>query len=168
MKRKCVLDDGENEPSDNYTKLLQVWKRQNMTTFKDFLVWYNNLDVGPFVTALKKNCECYRHIRIDILKTTISAPGISRQLLFDAASKCGGYFALFDQQNKDLYETLKSNITGGPSIISTRYHEAGKTYIRSNSEYPCKSIVGYDANALYLWALDQPLPVGSFFRRSSV
>ena len=25
----------------------------NMPTFRDFLVWYNNLDVGPFVTAVE-------------------------------------------------------------------------------------------------------------------
>jgi hypothetical protein len=30
---------------------------------------------------------------------------------------------------------------------------------------PCKKIVGYDANALYLWAMMQPMPTGQYTRR---
>ena len=29
----------------------------------------------------------------------------------------------------------------------------------------CRQIVGYDANALYLWAIGQPMPEGMFVRR---
>ena len=38
------------------------------------------------------------------------------------------------------------------------------TRIRGGSE-PCRSIVGYDANALYLWALMQDMPTGWYVRR---
>ena len=38
------------------------------------------------------------------------------------------------------------------------------TRIRGGSE-PCRSIVGYDANALYLWALMQDMPTGWYTRR---
>lgn len=51
----------------------------------------------------------------------------------------------------------------GPSIIFTRHHEAGKTELRGGK--PCGKIVGYDANALYLWAIGQPMPEGMFVRR---
>ena len=30
---------------------------------------------------------------------------------------------------------------------------------------PCRSIVGYDANALYLWSLMQDMPMGWYTRR---
>ena len=63
-------------------------------------------------------------------------------------------------------------MVGGPSIIFHRYHEAGKTKIREREitdqgKEPkmCQKIVGYDANALYLWAIMQNMPTGSFTRR---
>ena len=41
----------------------------------------------------------------------------------------------------------------------TRYHEAFKTFIRGGNKL-CKKIIGYDANALYLWAISQFMPTG--------
>ena len=51
----------------------------------------------------------------------------------------------------------------GPSIIFIRHHEAGQTKIRGDKL--CQKNVGYDANALYLWAIGQPMPEGMFVRR---
>lgn len=64
-----------------------------MTCFKDFLIWYNNLDVGPFVQAVIKLQNFYLNKNIDIFKTTISVPGIARQLVFQAAKNEGAYFS---------------------------------------------------------------------------
>ena len=52
---------------------------------------------------------------------------------------------------------LKNNIWGGPSIIFNRYQKVNKTLIRGNKL--CKNIIGFDANALYLWAIMQDMPV---------
>lgn len=30
---------------------------------------------------------------------------------------------------------------------------------------PCQKVVGFDANALYLWAIMQPMPTGNYSRR---
>lgn len=46
-----------------------------------------------------------------------------------------------------------------------RYAKTGETFIRNNPEKPCQNIIGYDANALYLWALDQSMPTGPHIRR---
>ena len=73
------------------------------------------------------------------------------------------YFTVFNQTNSDLHELVKDNIVGGPAIIFHRYHETGVTKIRGGE--PCRSIVGYDANALYLWALMQEMPTGWYTRR---
>ena len=79
------------------------------------------------------------------------------------------YFTLFEDKDKDLYYTVN---VGGPSIIFNRYHEKDKTRIRDvemknkgKDSKVCKKIVGYDANALYLWAIMQPMPTGSYSRR---
>jgi hypothetical protein len=62
-------------------------------------------------------------------------------------------------KRNNLFYLLKDSIVGGPSIIFNRYHEAGKTKIR-NGDKICKKIIGYDANALYLWAIAQEMPTG--------
>lgn len=54
-------------------------------------------------------------------------------------------------------------IISGPSIIFTRHHRANHTKIRGGKL--CQKVVGYDANALYLWAIGQAMPEGVFVRR---
>ena len=39
---------------EEYTYYQQVWEENKMSTFKDFLVWYNNWDVVPFLEAVEK------------------------------------------------------------------------------------------------------------------
>ena len=154
---------GSNISEEEYQYCEKVWRDHQMRTFRDFLVWYNNLDVEPFVKAVENFQQFYFEKGIDVFKTAISVPGIARQLLFRTARKENANFALFDKQNEDLYQTIKHNIVGGPSIIFTRHHCAGQTPIRGKKQ--CGAILGFDANALYLQAIGQPMPVGPFVRR---
>ncbi len=64
-----------------------------------------------------------------------------------------------DKKRNNLFYLSKDSIVGGPSIIFNRYHEANKTYIR-NGNKTCKKVIGYDAHALYLWAIAQEMPTG--------
>jgi hypothetical protein len=134
-----------------------------MTSMRDFLCYYNNLDVGPFVQAVENLQKFYFDKSIDLFKTSVSLPGIARAMLFETAKRNCACFALCDEDNKDLYETIKTNIVGGPSIVFSRYHKAGETKIRGDKT--CESIVGLDANALYLWAFGEEMPMGPFIRR---
>ena len=155
-----------NISDEEYAFCQKVWHDHKMTTFRDFLVWYNNLDVEPFVQAVTNLQKYYFDRNIDIFKCSISVPGLARQMLFESARKEGAAFSLFDTSNEDLYDAVKRNIIGGPSIIFKRYHEADKSFIRGNPQKPCKKIIGFDANALYLHCLGKEMPVGSFVRRS--
>ena len=47
LKNKNITDQ-------EYNVCINAWKDNNMKTFKDFLEWYNNLDVLPFVEAIEK------------------------------------------------------------------------------------------------------------------
>ena len=139
-----------------------------MITVNDFLVWYNNLDVLPFLEAVEKMSAFWQERKIDMFKDGISVPGLTLKYLFSFLDE-QTYFSLFDQGNSDLYHLIKDNNTGGPSIIFHRYHEAGKTKLREAEKGEaaklCQKIVGYDANALYLWAIMQDMPTGSYTRR---
>ena len=146
---------------EEYDYCQQIWTDQKMKTMRDFLIWYNNLDVEPFVEGLGKMADFYKERHIDAFKDGISVPGLTMKYLFKISPEAT--FALFDEKNKDLHQTFKDNLVGGPSIVFHRYHAAGKTKIRGGKE--CKKIVGYDANALYLSAIMKPMPTGDYTRR---
>ena len=107
-----------------------------------------------------------------MLRQGISIPDVTLTYLLITTQESGIFFSLFDEKNVDLYYLFKKNVVGGPSIIFHRYHEAGKTKIRDKEmedqgkqAKTCPKIVGYDANTLYLWAIMQDMPTGSFTRR---
>lgn len=114
-----------NINEDEYLFCQKIWRDNKMETFKEFLVWYNNLDVTPFVKAAEFFQQFYFEKGIDVFKTAISTPGVARQMLFNTAQKAGVNFALFDKFNEDLYSAFKNNIVGGPSLVFTRHHKAG-------------------------------------------
>ena len=158
----------QNISAEEYRYCQQVWEENQMITVNDFLVWCNNLDVLPFLEAVEKMSAFWQERKIDMFKDGISVPGLTLKYLFSFLDE-QTYFSLFDQGNSDLYHLIKDNNTGGPSIIFHRYHEAGKTKLREAEKGEaaklCQKIVGYDANALYLWAIMQDMPTGSYTRR---
>ena len=154
-----------------YRYCLDVRERGNMETMRDFLIWYNNLDVVPFLEALEKQTKIYEGKGIDMLKSAILLPGLAVRWLFTEVDRRECEVALIDEQNKDLHHLIKENLVGGPSIVFHRYHEKDSTKIRE-IEYGtearmCSEILGVDANALYLWSMMQDMPTGFVVRRKA-
>ena len=153
----------EGISNDDYARCKSVWRDNGMETLREYLIWYNNRDVTPFLDAIAKQAGFYKQHNIDMFKDGISVPGLSLLHLFNDLPN-DTYFTVFNRTNSDLHELVKDNIVGGPAIIFHRYHEKDVTKIRGGGE-TCRSIVGYDANALYLWALMQDMPTGWYVRR---
>ena len=107
----------------------------------------------------------YFEKEIDLFKDAISVPGIARKWLFNVSQREKVSFSLIDKEDSDLYYTIKGNLTGGPSIIFTRYAEAYETYIKNIRDKVCKAILGFDANALYLFTMSLDMPTGGYVRR---
>ena len=93
--------------------------------------------------------------------------------LLDCYSEVYPQIYLIDEANKRVFYTIKVNIPGGPSIVFHRFHAAYETIIkRCLYDMVTKSwsvvkygntvtrILGYDANALYLWCMTQDMPCG--------
>ena len=152
----------EGISNDDYARCQAVWRDNGMETLREYLIWYNNRDVTPFLDAISKQFAFYRDRDIDMFKDGISVPGLSLLHLFNDLPN-DTFFTIFNQTNSDLHKLVKDNIVGGPAIIFHRYHEKDVTKIRGGGE-TCRSIVGYDANALYLWALMQDMPTGWYVR----
>ena len=146
----------------DYAACQAVWRDNRMTTMRDYLIWYNNCDVEPFLEAIAKQATFYHDRHIDMFKDGISVPGLSLLYLFNGLP-LDTNFVTFNRTNSDLHQVVKDNIVGGPAIIFHRYHEKGVTRIRGGET--CRTVVGYDANALYLWALMQDMPTGWYTRR---
>ena len=76
-----------------------------METFRDFLIWYNSLDVVPFLEAIEKMSEFWKDRSFDIFKDDVSVPGLTMKYLFSNDT----YLSLFSEKDKDLYYTMKDN-----------------------------------------------------------
>ena len=147
----------------DYARCQAVWRDNGMETLREYLIWYNNRDVTPFLDAIAKQAAFYHNRHIDIFKDGISVPGLALSYMFNDLPP-NTFFTVFNETSKDLHHLVKDNIVGGPAIIFHRYHEKDVTKIRRGRE-TCRKIVGYDANALYLWALVQDMPTGWYTRR---
>ena len=152
----------EGISDDDYARCQAVWCANRMKSMREFLVGYNNRDVVPFLEALDKQFTFYKQQNIDMFKDGVSVPGLTLLYLFNNLPS-NTFFTVFNQTNSDLHLLVKDNIVGGPAIIFHRYHEKDVTKLRGGET--CRSIVGYDANALYLWALMQDMPTGWYKRR---
>ena len=58
---------GSNISEEDYSWCQRVWKENQMETLNDFLCWYNNLDVKPFLEAIEKQTAVYESKGIDIV-----------------------------------------------------------------------------------------------------
>ena len=139
-----------------------MWEEYSRKTLKDFLTWYNNKDVAPFLLALEKQTAFYQTLGLDMLNDAFSVPGLTLRYLFKTLPS-DTFFSLIHENNKDLHELLRTQMVGGPSIIFHRYHEKKITRIRGDKT--TQSLVGYDVNAFYLWSLMQDMPTEHPIRR---
>ena len=138
----------------------KLFREKGMKTFKDWVCYYNNLDVAPGLEALQKMKNFYTEKGIDIMKDAVSIPGVSLHYLLKGAIERN---ADLYSPSKEAYDMLKEAVVGGPSLVFTRIHEVGKTRIRSHQiaePQLCKNILGYDANALYLSTMLREMPCG--------
>ena len=182
LRQECISDE-------DYQFCQRVWVEKEMRTMRDFLVWYNNCDVKPFLEAIAAQVDIYRSKKIDMLKASVSLPGAAQCWLMVTSDKsrhipgrsvwvdflqdsaCGLRAYLegsipvknIHESYKVLYEYCRKNMVGGPSIVFHRYHEVGETKIREDvygsEAKSCGLVQGYDANALYAYCVAQPQPV---------
>jgi hypothetical protein len=166
VKQKSLLDDGVDSIETDYKLIKKIWDDYGMRTLRDLLVVYNNSDCGPFITAVESFQNIFQARGISVFKSgVISAPGLSRKLLYATAEEQNIPITLFDEKNADLYYSFKKQCYGGASIIFSRYHKVGQTYIRGNPEHVCQSILGIDGVALYLYCISSQMPIGFCIRR---
>ena len=141
---------------ENYQCLQQMWKQEQMSSFKDFLGWNNEKNVVPILEAMQKTIVFYHDKDIDMLKLGCTLPTLANICLHKSTD---AKFYPFTEGDKDLLEKIREIVVGGPSIVFTRKAVVDETFIRKSANI-CKSIVGIDASQLYPYSMCQPcLPV---------
>ena len=69
----------EGISDDDYARCQAVWCDNRMKSMRDFLVWYNNRDVVPFLEAIDKQFAFYKQQNIDMFKDGVSVPGLNER-----------------------------------------------------------------------------------------
>ena len=134
-----------------YEECKRVFQERGMQTLGDWLKYYNNLDVTPFLETLEKMKSFYTKLGIDIIKDAVSLPGVSMQYILQGTLRGRNPPELY-APSSEAYEMLKGAVVGGPSLVFTHKHIAGQTSIRSHKyelSRTVQRILGFDANSPY-------------------
>ena len=148
-----------------YDECKRVFQERGMQTFGDWLEYYNNLDVTPFLETLEKMKAFYTNIGVDIFKDAVSLSGVSMQYILRRTLRGRNAPELF-APGPEACEMLKAAVVGGPSLVFTSKHVAGKTRISSHKygqSNIVKRIMGFDANSLYPSTMAKKMPGGQEF-----
>ena len=86
---------------ENYQYLQQTWKQEQMSSFTDFLQWYNNEDVVPTLEAMQKMIAFYHDKDIDMLKLGCTIPNLANICLHKSTD---AKFYPFTERYKDLLQ----------------------------------------------------------------
>ena len=116
-----------------YDDCKRIFTERGMKTFRDWLEYYNNLDVAPFLEALVKMRDFYRDVGVDIFKDAVSLAGVSMKYILQGTLQGCKAPELY-APSKEAYDMLKGAVVGGPSLVFTRKHVANQTRIRSHKD----------------------------------
>ncbi|POM79518.1 Hypothetical protein PHPALM_2794 [Phytophthora palmivora] len=75
---------GTTISSNDYKRVKFVWRYYEMKSVKDLLIWYNNLDVKPFVKAIQAQRELFKRFDLDMFTDGVSLPGLSEKVMYQS------------------------------------------------------------------------------------
>ncbi|GMF40252.1 unnamed protein product [Phytophthora lilii] len=73
---------GTSITKDDYERVKFLWEYYEMKSIKDLLIWYNNLDVVPFIKAIKAQRELFKRFDLDMFADGVSLPGLSEKVMY--------------------------------------------------------------------------------------
>ena len=88
---------------ENSYYLQQIWKQEQMSSFKDLLRWYENKDVVPNLEAMQKIIGFYHDKDIDMLKLGCTLPNLANNCLHKSTD---AKFYPITEGYKDLWKNF--------------------------------------------------------------
>ena len=148
---------------ENYNYVMRLW-RENRWTGRDYLKWYNDLDVLPLLECVQKLCDLeWEHNEIDCMKNNVSLPNLARLKVWKYAHDGGHHFTLFGPDNAAQERKQRRCAYGGPSIVFNREQISGISRLNEGEGNQTESILGYDFNSLYPSTFLHNMPTGACF-----
>ena len=138
-----------NITQEEYNLVVKTWTEKGWSSLREMLIYYNVLDCVPLVQAVQNLLRPYFEQGLDIFKTSFSVSGVAKLQMMKKIEK-NAFFCLFPKRHGDLYKTLRSQLTGGLSLIFCRLGISGETKIRSHeidNPETVKKVLGLDANS---------------------
>ena len=65
-----LTNDNPIKTETDYQALLTIWRDEHMETFKDYLIYYNNLNTATFAIPLQNFIDVHKNEGIVFLRTT--------------------------------------------------------------------------------------------------
>ena len=115
---------------ENYQYLQQIWKQEQLISFKDLLRWYNNNDVVPTLEAMQEVIALYHENDIDMLKLGCTLPNLAN---ICSHKSTDAKFYPFTEGDKDLSSKIREDVVGGPSIVFTRKAFVDEIFIQKST-----------------------------------
>ena len=153
-----------NITQEEYNLVVKTWTKKGWSSLREMLIYYNVLDCVPFVQAVQNLLRSYLQQGLDIFKTSFSVSRVAKLQIMKKIEK-NAFFSLFPKQHGDVYKTLRSQLTGGLSLIFCSLAILRETKICSHeidNPETVKKVLGLDANSLYLYAIVQNNPTCYF------
>ena len=152
------LNDAEISEED-YAHAQTVWKEFGCKTMRKYHNLYNICDVLQLADVFENFRDvCMKNHKLDPA-WYYTSPGLS----WDAMLK-RTRVELVLLSNYDMVLMIKNGIRAGVSTITTRYGKSNNKYMGEafDENEPSKFITYLDANNLYGWAMNKPLPTHGF------
>ena len=159
-KSSFYNDLSESSCTDkDYKHATKVWRDFEMKSFKEYTDLYVKTDVLLLVDIFNRyRRECMSSYGLDSIHY-FTCPGLT----FDAGLKyCNVKLELLT--NPDQYIFCERAIRGGVSTICHRFSEANNKYLPESYDptKPDRYLLYLDANNLYGYCMNQPLPEKNF------
>ena len=137
LTKEEVLARGDRPLSgEEYHDLIKrVWVRKGWKNMLDYLLFYNEMDVRPFLTSISVYLKALFQRKVNQLFSCYSLPGVAKKIL----SSYMPPGTIYHIDNEEVFKLLRKAEVGGQSIIMTRENPTTHPFI-----------VGYDAHSLYL------------------
>ena len=103
---------------ENYHYLISVREEENMCTFKDLLLWYNNNDFVPKLEATQNMVTFFINKGTDNLRFGCISPKPANLSLHQSTS---ARFQPLTESYKDLIAKIRQDVVGGLLIVFTSY-----------------------------------------------
>ena len=127
--------DRPNSGRGNYEMIKRTWVEKGWKTMLDYLMYYNEMDVEPFLKSISVFLKALCPHKVNPLFESTSLPGVAKRI----SSQYMPPGTIYYLDRELIFRQMKKAEVGGQSIVMTRENPETHPYI-----------VGYDACSLYL------------------